>query len=422
MQQLDIALSIMGLAVVAIALISASIHRRALSEPIVAMGVGIAVGPYGMAWLDLARWGNDALILEQASRLALAIGLMGVALRLKPASVRTLLRPAMIMITAGMLGMWLASSALAGWVLGLPLWTAMLLGAVVTPTDPVVASSIVTGKFAKRYLPLRLRDGLSLESGANDGLAYLLVMLPVFMLGQPEAAWSRWLVESLLAGVVMAGALGSGIGVGAAKLLRLAESYRLVETTSLLGYTLAFSLFTLGSAALLGADGVIAVFVAGLAFNLCSDRRDEHEEEKIQEGVAKLFTLPMFIIFGIALPFDAWVTLGWPVLLLAILMLLLRRLPILALLFPLLRGHWNRADAAFLGWFAPIGIAAIYYASLAERHTGDPLYWQVTSALVFASVVAHGLTAAPLTRLYSRRSGSAPARSRQLSALEEENQ
>ncbi len=415
MQQLDIVFTVMGLTVVGIALISSFVHRNPLSEIMLATAVGVAVGPFGLAWLDLASWGKDSTILEQSSRLALAIGLMGVALRIKPASVTALLRPVMVMITLGMLGMWLVSSALAGWILGLPLWTALLLGAVITPTDPVVASSIVSGNFANRHLPLRLRDGLSLESGANDGLAYLLVMLPVLMLGQTsDQAWSSWWMESLLMGVVLAAIAGWLIGLAAAKLLKLAEHYELVETTSLLGYTLAFSIFTLGAVTLLGADAIVSVFVAGLTFNVCSDRREEHEEEKIQEGVAKLFTLPMFVIFGIALPFGDWAALGWPLLALATAILILRRVPVLLLLFPLLRPYWNRPDASFLGWFGPIGIAAIYYASLAEKQTGDPLYWHVTSALILASVISHGVSAAPLTRLYGRNLSTSPTKTRGL--------
>lgn len=405
MQQIDVAFTVMGLAVVAIALLSAAIHRNPLSEPMLAMAAGISVGPYGLDWLDLARWGDQAAILEQASRLTLAIGLMGVALRLKRESVYHLLRPVSALLTLGMLGMWLMSAGLAYWLLQVPLWVALLLGAIVTPTDPVVASAIVSGHFADHHLPLPLRDGLSFESGANDGLAYLLVMLPLLMLGDaPATAWSRWLMDALLVGVVFATFIGWIIGFGAARLLRLAESQGLVETTSLLGYTLAFSIFTLGAATLLGADAIVSVFVAGLTFNLCSNRRDEHEEEKIQEGVAKLFALPMFVIFGIALPFGAWATLGWPLAALAILILALRRAPVVAALFPLLRGYWSGSDARFLSWFAPVGIAAIYYASLAEKHTGDPFYWQVTSALVCASIIAHGVTAGPLTRLYARRS------------------
>ncbi|WP_150303632.1 cation:proton antiporter domain-containing protein [Pseudomonas saliphila] len=421
MQQLNLALAVMGATAVGIALMSSALKRSPVTESILAVAVGIAVGPYGLALLDLAEWGEETAILEQASRLTLAIGLMGVALRIKRDSLKVLWRPMMVLLTIAMLAMWLASSLLAGWLLGLPLWAALLFGAVVTPTDPVVASTIVTGTFAKKHLPLRIRDGLSLESGANDGLAYLFVMLPIFMLTvAPGEAWSKWLLESVLVGVVFASALGCVIGFCAARLLSLAERHRLVDNTSLLGYSVAFSLFTLGFAELLGADAIISVFLAGLTFNLVSDKNDEHEEEKIQEGVAKLFTLPMFVIFGIALPFAEWIELGWPLLVLTLLILILRRPPILLMLYPALRHYWATPDVRFIGWFGPIGIAAIYYANLAHKHMDQPVFWHAGSAIVFASILVHGITAAPLTRLYARHAGVPPEGARVLSRSDDE--
>jgi NhaP-type Na+/H+ or K+/H+ antiporter len=415
-EQLNLALAITGAVVLLIALLSNPIKKSLLQEPTIAVAVGIAVGPYGLALLDLGKWGDEDTIVEQAARITLAIGLMGVALRLKKKSVRALLRPVAWLLTLGMLGMCLASSALAGWLLGLSLWSALLLGAVVTPTDPVVASSIVTGKFAKENLPLRVRDTISFEAGANDGLAYLFVMLGVLMLGHPpHEAWSKWLLETLLLGVVAASVLGCLIGYVAAKLLALAERHEVVENASLLGYTVAFSLFTLGAAKLLGMDALISVFLAGLIFNLTIDERDEQEERSVQEAVAKLFTLPMFVLFGIALPFAEWARLGWPLFALTILVVLLRRPPVVALLFPALGKSLNVRDSFYIGWFGPIGIAAIYYAAMAEKHAHDPLIWHAASAMVFGSILIHGVTAAPLTRLYGRREiashGSGPSES-----------
>lgn len=421
MNQLNLALAIMGGVAVGVALFSALIKRSPVSESVIAVLIGLGVGPYGLAWLDLARWGDPHSILEQAARLTLAIGLMGVALRLKRAAIRALLRPIAVLVTLGMLGMWIVSSALASWLLGLSLWAALLLGAIVTPTDPVVASSIVTGKFAKQHLPLRLRDTLSAESGSNDGLAYMFVMLPILMISHaPDQAMSRWLVESVLIGVIGAVVLGAVIGLLAAKLLALAERHGLVDGTSLLGYTVAFSLLTLGLAELLHTDGVMAVFAAGLLFNLFSDREEEHEEENIQEAVAKLFTLPMFVIFGIALPLTEWASLAWPLFWLTLLILLLRRLPVLMVLAPTWQPLLNRQDSAFLGWFGPVGIAAIYYAALAHSHLQDPLFWHAASAVIFASILLHGVTAAPLTRLYARGPGPTPTRTAHLDQPKEE--
>ncbi len=219
-----IALVVIAAVVVLVGLLSNAIKKSLLQEPTLAVLVGVLVGPYGFGWLDVAAWGEENAVLQQAARITLAIGLMGVALRLTRESIGQLLRPVAALLTLAMVGMWLSSSVLAAWLLGLPFWTALLLGAVVTPTDPVVASSIVTGRFAEKHLPLRLRDAISFESGANDGLAYLLVMLPVLMLGYPPTeALSRWLLESVLVGLVAGSLIGVIAGFAAAKMLALAE-------------------------------------------------------------------------------------------------------------------------------------------------------------------------------------------------------
>ncbi|HEV7278073.1 MAG TPA: cation:proton antiporter [Devosiaceae bacterium] len=403
MTELNTALALIGVLVISVGLLSNLIKKSLVQEPMIAVAAGIVAGPYVLGWLDLGRWGDETAILEQSARLTLAIALMGVALRLEKASTKRLLRPVALLLTLGMLGMWLASSALAGWLLGLALWPALLIGAVVTPTDPVVASSIVTGPFARNHLPVRVRDTISLESGSNDGLAYALVLLPLLMIEhEPAEAWWRWLTETLLLGVGLAVVIGVVIGLAAAKVLRLAQSRKLIESHSALSFTIALSLLTLGGAALVGADALISVFVAGLVFNLNSDVDEQHEEERIQEAISKLFTLPMFVIFGVSLPLAEWTAYGWQLPAFALLVLFLRRPPVVMALLPAMGPELDRDDVAYIGWFGPIGIAGIYYASLARNHLGDPAAWHIASAVVLCSILAHGATAAPLTRLHSR--------------------
>ncbi len=415
MEQLNIGLAVTGAVVVLIGLLSNILKKSLLQEPMVAVLVGITAGPYGLGWLDVAKWGEENTILEQAARMTLAVSIMGIALRLETHGLKVLWQPTALLVTIGMVGMWLVSSALAGWLLGLSFWTALLLGAVLTPTDPIVANSIVTGPFAKEHLPLRIRDTISFESGANDGLAYLLVMLPVLMIVHPPGeAWSHWLVESVLTGLGGACVIGIVVGYLAAVLLDLAVRIKIIEETSLLSYAVALSLFTLGVAELLHTITLFAVFVAGVVFNIRIRGREKDQKGPVQEAVAKLFMLPMFVILGLALPFAEWARLGWPLLALAVLVLLLRRPPVLAMLFVGLRRSLNGHDVAYVSWFGPIGIGTIYYAAFARGHTQDPLIWHVASALVFASILVHGLTAAPLTRLYARQQAPSPRRTKHL--------
>lgn len=404
MDKLYIALALASVLVLGVGAFSKVVKRIPLSEPIVAVAFGVLVGPVVLGWADPASWGPTEKVLALAARLTLAVGLMGVALRIGHEALRAVWRPAIVLLTLVMLGMCAISTAAAAWWLQVGFWTALLIGAVITPTDPVVASAIVTGPFAQRYLPEELKASLSLESGANDGLAFLLVMLPVMAMhhGSVSGTLTSWLVDGLLVGVLLAIVIGLALGMGSATLLDWVRRHDLIGPHSLLSYTLALSFCTLGIARLCGTDELVAVFVAGLTFNLSVDTGEQHEEENIQEAVSKLYTLPIFILFGAVLPWGEWARMGWPLAAFAVTIVLLRRPPVFALLFPLLRRFYRPRDAAYLGWFGPVGIAAVLYAADAWDKTGDPMIWHVTSAVVLASVVVHGVTAAPFTLLYHR--------------------
>ncbi len=164
MDQVNAAFSIAGFAVVAIGLISSRIQPLVLTGPLIALVIGFLAGPDVLRWLRPEEWSAAHVVLREAARFTLAISVFGIALRTPVASYRRLARPVGLLLTVGMLVMWLVSAGLAWSVLGLSPLLALLLGAVVTPTDPVVASSIVTGTTAEEVLPDRLRSSLSLES------------------------------------------------------------------------------------------------------------------------------------------------------------------------------------------------------------------------------------------------------------------
>jgi NhaP-type Na+/H+ or K+/H+ antiporter len=147
----------------------------------------------------------------------------------------------------------------------------------------------------------------------------------------------------------------------------------------------------------------LAVFVAGLAFDEAVSESDRGEEERVQEAVNRFFILPIFVLLGLTIPWEGWLDLGWAGLLLALAVLLLRRLPAVLALKPLLGRVRGTRDALFLGWFGPIGVAALYYASFSVGEAGVEEPWVVGSLIICASILVHGLSATPLTRLYGRR-------------------
>ncbi len=104
-----------------------------------------------------------------------------------------------------------------------------------------------------------------------------------------------------------------------------------------------------------------------------------------------------------ALPWEGWLELGWGSLLLVAAVLLLRRLPAVLALRPLLGPLRSKGkDVLFLGWFGPIGAAALYYAAFSYRETGIEAAWTVGSLVICASLLVHGVSATPLTKLYGR--------------------
>lgn len=404
MKQLYLALATVGATVLVLGLLSSALRRSVLSIPTAAMLAGVLLGPV-LGVFEPQSWGlSTDTLLEETARVTLAIALMGVALRLPPGFLKQQWRSLSVQIVGGMLLMWGATTLLLYLLLDLPFLLTLLAAAVVIPTDPVVAGSIVTGELAKDNVRAELRHGISAESGANDGLAYPFVMLPILLLAGPAGGnWTHWLGKNVLLEVGGAIAFGAALGTISGLLLRGAEARRMLEQHSFLAHTVALSLLALGSAKLLGLNGILAVFVTGIAFDAIVSSSDRAEEEKVQEAFNQFFMLPIFLLFGLLLPWRQWLELGWTGLAVLGSVLLLRRLPAFLLLrrwIPLLR---DRLDAAFVGWFGPIGVATLYYAVMARSRTGEEMIWTIGSLLVFGSLIAHGGTAGPLTKRFGRR-------------------
>ena len=379
-------------------------ERTPVSEPLIALLAGVLIGPYALGLLDLADLGDQALILEEAALVTLGVALVSVALRLPVGYSRRNWRLLFVLLGIVMPLMWIVGGLLAYLIVGVPFWVAVMIGAIVTPTDPVVASSIVAGGVAERNLPARLRHAISSESGYNDGLALPFVVLPVLVLTEPPGeAIGHWLTHTVLLEIVAGAALAALMGYLAGRTLRWAERKETMERTSLLTISLALSLSVLGVTELLHLNGVLAAFVAGIVFNFAGSSDAKESQEEIQEAISRFFDLPIFVLLGMALPWQGWLDLGWRGPLLVVAVLLLRRLPAVLALRPLLGPLRGRAkDVLFLGWFGPIGAAALYYAAFSFRETSIEEAWVVGSQVICASVLVHGVTATPLTKLYGR--------------------
>lgn len=413
MTEFNIALTAIGGIVLVLGLVSDYFRRNWwTSDPLTALALGIVLGPLLLNWINPLQWGlSKEHILEQAARLTIAIGLMGIALRLPQQYARQHWKALAVLLGLAMPLMWITSGLLVYLIMGFPFWESMMIGAAITPTDPIVSTSIVTGGVAEEDIPPRMRHLISTESGSNDGLAYPFVLLCILMISQTTEATEsanmgsvlpQWLTHVVIAEVGGAVLFGFIAGFAAGHFLKWAEQKRTIENTSFIGFSLALSLTVLGAAKLLGTDGILSIFVAGLAFGNVIGGNQRAEEDNVQEAINRFFTLPIFVLLGLMLPWDQWLVLGWKGLLLVVAVLLLRRLPALLLLYRQIPPIKKIQEAVFIGWFGPIGVAAIFYAGLCLRRTGIEQVWGIVSLMVCASIVAHSLSATPLTRFYGR--------------------
>ncbi|MGA7934872.1 MAG: cation:proton antiporter, partial [Kovacikia sp.] len=276
MDELNLVVTAIGAIVLVLGLVSDYFRRNWwTSDPLTALALGIILSPAVLGWVDPTAWGlPKEHLLEQTARFTLAIGLMGVALRLPQQYFFRHWKPLAILLGLVMPLMWIASGLLIYWILRIPFWEAMLVGAAITPTDPIVSTAIVTGVVAEENLPERIRHLISAESGSNDGLAYPFVLLCILILEKttsqsepllPGTLLIHWLTQVVLWEVGGAVLFGGLFGYVAGRLLKWAERRKTIEHSSFLAYSIALSLTVLGSAKLIGTDGILAVFIAGLA-------------------------------------------------------------------------------------------------------------------------------------------------------------
>jgi NhaP-type Na+/H+ or K+/H+ antiporter len=431
--------AIVGALLLFMALASAFLRRVPISTAMIYVVVGFLLGPYGADVLALDLRSASHWFLR-ATEIAVIVSLFIGGLRLRlpvrdPAwrAALWLAGPVMVATIAGI-------AAFAHLVLGLDLATALLLGAVLAPTDPVLASAVTVGDAADHD---RMRYGLSGEAGLNDGMAFPFVVLALAWHEHagPGAWLGEWAVHRLLWGVPAGLAIGYGLGVIVGRVaIRLRTRER---DTAAPDDFLALALIALSyvAAESVSAWGFLAVFAAGVGLRRAEmaiasgSTKDadtaEHpppaetrvgaevgpEElgdptvaagvvigDAMQFGdtVERLFEALLMLLVGVALATH------WDVraLVLALFVFVVLR-P--ACTFLLLRGaHTTKIQRALIGWFGIRGIGTLFYLCWAIEHgvsgTGAEANAATDLALsvVALSVLVHGVTVQPALGAYER--------------------
>jgi NhaP-type Na+/H+ or K+/H+ antiporter len=306
-----------------------------------------------------------------------------------------------------------AVALLAGVALGLSAGAAVLLGAALAPTDPVLAGDIGVGPPGEEdeHEP---NFALTSEAGLNDGLAAPFVIAGL-LLAQRSADWGEWLLVDVLYGVVCATAVGALIGLAAAWSVKRLRDHDLLAPQLDGWHAMAAALVAYGAAQAVDAIGLAAVFVAGLAFRRYE--RDHEMNAAVHEGselVEKFLELAVILLLGSMVSVTGLGNAGWTGwLVAAALVLAVRPLCVLlALAGSQVEGPGGRA---FVAWFGVRGVGGIYYvavivgAGALAPHEERVVVWTVLAAVIL-SIVVHGVTAGPALRqlIRGRRRAAVP--------------
>ncbi len=390
-------LAIISASVLAVAGLSRRLAGTPVTPAMVFVLIGVVVGPLVVDEVTAAPTSAGVRTLAEA---ALTVVLFADASRIKLRALKGEYAVPLRLLAIG-----LPLTIVLGAVLANAIFTqltvaeAVVLAVVLAPTDAALGQAVVT----EPRLPSRIRQGLNVESGLNDGICVpvLLIALAVADVGDSSITGShavRIVAEELGYGIVG----GVVAGLAAAAVVAFSHRRNLLTGSWLQVIPVAGAGLAYGVAVALGGSGFIAAFLAGAIFGALVSRESD-EASRFNEELGGLLGGVTFLIFGAVLLGPALKHLSWKLVLYAALSLTLARMLPVAIALIGSRARWR--TVAFVGWFGPRGLASIVFAVLSVQEANLPQANTILFAAyltVGLSVFAHGITAAPLARRYAR--------------------
>ena len=404
-------LACVGVLILLAAWLPTALKELPLSLPIVCLALGFAV--FQLPTLPSPDPRRYPDVAERLSEFIVIVALMGAGLALD----RTLGWRSWS-ITWRLLGITMPLSilgiALLGWgVLGLPAASAVLLGAVLAPTDPVLAADVQVGPPGAGGED-EVRFSLTSEAGLNDGLAFPFVNLAIAMaaFGPMPGLWTlQWV------GIDVFWKLAAGIGIGwlvgkALGLLIFTASThsRFVGTRD--GFVaIGGTLIAYGVCQMAGGYGFLAVFLSGLTLrHEARTHRQQTRMHEFVEQIERLLIMALLVLFGGALAHGLLRPLDWTAAVSALAVLFVVR-P-LAAFAGLWRSGVPMREQAIIGLFGIRGMGSFYYLAFAVNSGAFgavDVLWSLIGFVVLVSIVVHGVTATPVMRLLDARRPAIPA-------------
>jgi sodium/hydrogen antiporter len=388
------ALATVAFLLLVFAALSHRLRRSYVTLAIFFTSTGLLAGPV-LGLLELELGSEPIKLLAEAT---LTLVLFADASRISiPALRRELSVPARLLGIG--LPLTIAAGTLAGAVVlpGVSLAEALVLAVILACTDAALGQAVVTD----RRIPSRIRQGLNVESGLNDGLCVPLFFIALAIAEADVGALSGRGALELVAEEIGWGLVG-GVAAGAlgAFALRTARQRGLAEAHWLQILTAATALLAAGIAHGLGGSIFIAAFVGGFVFG-AARHEDEEEVGYLVDQGGEVLNAVTFLMFGAVILGPVLDDLGWEALLYAVLSLTVVRMLPVAL--AMLGTRARPPTVAFLGWFGPRGLASIVFAVILVEEAALPHQETLLLAVVTTvglSVYAHGLSALPLTDRY----------------------
>ncbi len=392
------ALLVFGALFAVVAALSGVMKGTVLSASVLSVVLGFGLAVVGVVEIDA----GDKAIVELVE-LALILTLFSDGMFVERELLRSHWGPvarALVIampITMALLG--LAAKALFP---GLSWAEAFLLAAVLSPTDPVVTSAVVTS----RLVPSKVRHTLNLESGLNDGLALPFVLFFLVLASPGGNAGTE--AAKLLGEAAVGAAIGVALGVAAGRLhWRLPGGGITARYEGI--YSVGFALFAFGLAEATIGNGLIAAFVCGIAMG-ASEREVPQGFVEFAENTSAILQVLTFFVFG-GLIYATGFHHDVPPLVVFVAFALLVARPA-AVLLSFLRTGIPRSEKLFMAWFGPKGVASMLFALFVlKSDVGDNvLVFDVAAVAIIASIVAHGLTDTVGAQWLARRVGLTASR------------
>ncbi|KAK8255505.1 Na(+)/H(+) antiporter 2 [Phyllosticta capitalensis] len=403
-------------------------NRLHLSEPPLATLFGIIFGPRGVGVLRPEVWGLDDIFMQEFTRIILGIQVFAVGIELPAHYLAGHWKNVLMMLGPVMTFGWLVCAGLIYGFLRINFATSLVIAACLTPTDPVLAASVLSNSQFSTRVPRRIRHLLSAESGCNDGVSFPFIYIGLFVMTEKTVGsiLEKWFLITILWQCVLGTVIGLVLGGSANAVLRFVHGRRMIGRSSYLVFYILLAVFCIGVASTLGVDDFLVAFAAGIGFAHDGWFRSKIAETRLPMIIDLLLNSTMFVYFGASIPWYLFNKTAStyslnPGVLLGLLacILLLRRIPIVAILSPFISDIRTYREALFAGHFGPMGVAALFLAIVARAHleTGaevplphppghgeEPhpvppeskraieVIWPVVCFIVLGSVMVHGLS------------------------------